>query len=51
MKILIIGKNSFIAKNFIKKYSKTNKLFYFNLYFLNNYENFLNNIYIYERRN
>jgi len=47
MKILIIGKNSFIAKNFIKKYSKTNKLFYFNLYFLNNYENFLNNIYIY----
>ena len=47
MKILIIGKNSFLAKNFIKKYSITNQFYYFNLYFSNNYKNFLNNIYKY----
>jgi len=47
MRILIIGKNSFLAKNFINKYSKTNKFFYFNLYFSNNYKKFLNNIYKY----
>ena len=40
MRILIIGKNSFLAKNFINKYSKTNKFFYFNLYFSNNYSFF-----------
>jgi|TARA_B100001964_G_scaffold244344_1_gene325426 nucleoside-diphosphate-sugar epimerase len=47
MKILIIGKNSFLAKNFIKKYSRINKFFYFNLRFSNNYKNFLNNVYKY----
>ena len=47
MRILIIGSNSFLAKNFIDKYSKNIKFFYFNLYFFNNSREFLKKIYQY----
>ena len=47
MKILIIGKKSFIAQNFIRKYLKHNKFFYFDLYFRNDYKKFLKKIYSY----
>ena len=47
MRVLIIGKKSFIAQNFIKKYSNHIKLFYFDLYFSNNYKEFLKKIYQY----
>ena len=47
MRVLIIGKKSFIAQNFIKKYSNHIKLFYFDLYFSNNYKQFLKKIYQY----
>ena len=47
MKILIIGKKSFIAQNFIRKYLKDNKFFYFDLYFRNDYKKFLKKIYSY----
>ena len=47
MRILIIGKKSFIAQNFIKKYSNRIKFFYFNLYFSDNYKEFLKKISLY----
>ena len=47
MRVLIIGKKSFIAQNFIKQYSNHIKLFYFNLYFSNNYKKFLKKIFLY----
>ena len=47
MRILIIGSNSFLAKNFIDKYSKNIKFFYFDLYFSNNSKEFLKKIYQY----
>ena len=47
MRILIIGKKSFIAQNFIKKYSNHIKFFYFNLYFSDNYKEFLKKISLY----
>ena len=47
MKVLIIGKKSFIAQNFIKKYSKHIKFFYFDLYFSDNYKEFLKKISIF----
>jgi len=47
MKILIIGKNSFIAKNFIDKYSNKIKIYYFDLYFTNNYKKYIEKIFSY----
>ena len=47
MRILIIGKKSFIAQNFIKEYSDHFKLFYFNFYFSDNNQEFLKKIYLY----
>ena len=47
MRVLIIGKKSFIAQNFIKQYTNHIKLFYFNLYFSNNYKKFLKKIFLY----
>ena len=47
MKVLIIGKRSFIAQNFIKKYSNKINLYYFDLYFSNNSKEFLKKIYQY----
>ena len=47
MRVLILGKKSFIAQNFIKKYSDHFKIFYFNLYFSDNYKEFLKKIYLY----
>ena len=47
MRILIIGKKSFIAQNFIKKYSNHIKFFYFNLYFSDNSKEFLKKISLY----
>ena len=49
MRILIIGKKSFLAKNFINKYKK-DKIFYFDSYFNNNYKKFLKKIYSYVQR-
>ena len=49
MRILIIGKKSFLAKNFINKYKK-DKIFYFDSYFSNNYKKFLKKIYSYVQR-
>ena len=51
MRILIIGKKSFIAQNFIKKYSNSAKFFYFNLYFFDNYKKFLKKISLYVNKN
>ena len=47
MRILIVGKKSFIAQNFIKKYSKRVKFFYFNHYFPDNYNEFARKISLY----
>ena len=47
MRVLILGKKSFIARNFIKKYSNHIKFFYFNLYFSDNYKEFLKKISLY----
>ena len=47
MRILIVGKKSFIAQNFIKKYSKQVKFFYFNQYFPDNYNEFARKISLY----
>ena len=47
MRVLIIGKKSFIAQNFINKYSNNIKFFYFNLYFYDNYDTFLKKISLY----
>ena len=47
MRVLILGKKSFIAQNFIKKYSDHIKFFYFNLYFSDNYKEFLKKISLY----
>ena len=47
MRVLIIGKKSFIAQNFIKKYSNHINFFYFNLHFSNNYKKFLKKIFLY----
>jgi len=47
MRVLIIGKKSFIAQNFIKKYSNYIKFFYFNLYFSDNRKEFLKKISLY----
>ena len=47
MRVLILGKKSFIAQNFIKKYSNHIKFFYFNLYFSDNYKEFLKKISLY----
>jgi len=51
MKILIIGKNSFIAQNFISKYSNKNKFFYFNLHFTDNYKNYIKKILLFVKKN
>lgn len=47
MRVLIIGKKSFIAQNFIKKYSNHLKFYYFNLYFSDNHKKFLKKISLY----
>ena len=47
MRVLILGKKSFIAQNFIKKYSNYIKFFYFNLYFSDNSKEFLKKISLY----
>jgi len=47
MRVLIIGKKSFVAQNFIEKYSKHIKFFYFNSYFSYNYSKFLKRISLY----
>ena len=47
MRVLILGKKSFIAQNFIKKYSNHIKFFYFNLYFSDNSKEFLKKISLY----
>ena len=51
MKILIIGKKSFIAKNFINKYSKNINFFYFDLYFKDNYNDFIKKIVLFVNKN
>ena len=50
MRVLILGKKSFIAQNFIKKYSNHINLFYFNLHFSNNYKKFLEKIFLYANK-
>ncbi len=50
MKVLIIGKNSFIAKNFINKYSKKIKIYYFNMYFPNNHKKYIEKIFFYANK-
>jgi len=51
MRVLIIGQKSFIAKNFINKYTNQINFFYFNLYFSINYKKFNKQLLSYVRRN
>tara|TARA_Y100000590_G_scaffold410814_1_gene504201 strand:- start:368 stop:1165 length:798 start_codon:yes stop_codon:yes gene_type:complete len=50
MRILIIGKKSFIAQNFINRYSHKINFFYFDKYFSSNYKKFLKEINLFVNR-
>ena len=47
MRVLIIGKKSFIAQNFINRYSNNTRFFYFDLHFHDNYKEFTKKIFLY----